>query len=92
MITQITPHGFRCAGSGLPRFTTQKPLCSLCLCGENNQFILCSLCLCGELFSRPWVGFVVNAGEMLEIEVGIDLRRAQIGMSQQLLYCTQIFG
>ena len=33
---------------------------------------------------------VIDTGEVLEIKVGINLRRAQIGMSQQFLYRAQV--
>ncbi len=33
---------------------------------------------------------VVYASEVLEIEVGVDLRRAQIGMPKQFLYRAQV--
>ena len=33
---------------------------------------------------------VVHAGQVLEIEVGIDLRCAQVGMAEQFLYRSQV--
>jgi hypothetical protein len=35
---------------------------------------------------------VVNAGEMLEIKVGVDLGRADVGVTEQLLDGAQVAG
>ena len=35
---------------------------------------------------------VVDLGQVLEIQVGIDLRGSDVGMAQQLLHATQITG
>ena len=40
--------------------------------------------------SRARMGGVVDAGEMLKIEVGVNLRRGKVGMSQQLLDGAQV--
>ncbi len=40
----------------------------------------------------PWVGAVVDLGQVLKVEVGIDLGGADICMSQQLLYRPQVTG
>ncbi len=74
----------------LPQKTSASPR----LCGKTNAQILSlrPLRLCGELFSRSWVRLVVDAGEVLEIEVGVDLCGAQVGMPQQFLYGAQVFG
>lgn len=41
-------------------------------------------------FFRPWMGAVIDLGQMLEVEVGVDLCRGKIGMAEQLLHRTQI--
>src|SRR3569832_2279469 len=41
------------------------------------------------LFSGARVRLVVDLGEVLEVEVGVDLRRRDVGMPQQLLHQTQ---
>ena len=38
------------------------------------------------------MGGVVDAGEVLEIEVGINLSGADVGVSQQFLHGTQVAG
>src|SRR5688500_13465177 len=35
------------------------------------------------------MGCVVNAGQVLEIKMGINLRRGDVGMAEELLYATQ---
>jgi hypothetical protein len=40
--------------------------------------------------TRPWVGFVVYLGQMLEVKVGVDLGRTDIGMSKQFLHATKV--
>lgn len=35
---------------------------------------------------------VINLGEVLEIEVGVDLRGADVGVAEQFLYGTQVAG
>src|SRR5438105_1498246 len=39
---------------------------------------------------RAGMGFVVDTGEVLEIKMGVDLSRRNIGVAQQLLHATQI--
>src|SRR5256885_795696 len=39
---------------------------------------------------RAGMGFVVDTGEVLEIKVGVNLGRRNIGVAQQLLHATQI--
>ena len=41
-------------------------------------------------FLRPWVGFVVDAGKVLKIKVGIDLSRGDVAVPQQFLYGAKI--
>ena len=36
------------------------------------------------------MGSIIDLGEMLEVEVGVDLGRADIGMAKQFLYRTQV--
>jgi len=72
-----------------PLLQTQRNLCASAPLRFNNQF---SLRLCGELFPRSRVRFVIHAGEVLKIEVGIDLGRAQVGVTEQFLNCAQIVG
>ena len=38
----------------------------------------------------PRMRFVIDAGEVLKIKVGIDLRRADIGVTQQFLHPPQV--
>ena len=38
----------------------------------------------------PWVRLVVHLGEVLKIEMGVDLRGRDIGMTEQLLNGAQI--
>ena len=40
------------------------------LCISGMTFELAQM----SLFLRPWVGFVVDLGQVLEVEVGVDLR------------------
>ena len=40
--------------------------------------------------SSARMGLVVDLGESLEIEMGVDLGRGNIGVAQQLLHCAQI--
>ena len=49
-------------------------------------------CLFLVLAPRPGVRLVVYLGEMLEVEMGVDLRRADISVPEQLLHCTQVSG
>ena len=42
------------------------------------------------LLPRPWMGFVIHLGEVLEIEVGIDLGGGDIGVAEQFLYGAQV--
>ena len=42
------------------------------------------------LATRAWVGRVVNIGEMLKIEVGVDLGGGNIGVPEQFLHRAQI--
>ena len=51
-----------------------------------------TLRLCGASLPRSRMCLVVNTGQVLEVEVGIYLRRAKVGMSQQLLHRAQIIG
>ena len=51
--------------------------------------ILCSLRGL-VFFSRPGMGFVVYLGEMLEVKVGIDLGRGDVGVAEQLLHAAEI--
>ncbi len=44
------------------------------------------------LLLRPWMGFVVDLGEVLKVEVGIDLRGRDIGVAEQLLDSAQVAG
>ena len=41
-------------------------------------------------FARAWVGLVVDLGEVLEIKVSIDLRGADIRMTEQFLHRPQV--
>ena len=43
-------------------------------------------------FSRPRMRLVIHPGEMLEIQVRVNLRGAQVGVTQQLLYRAQVAG
>lgn len=36
------------------------------------------------------MGFVINRRQMLEIEMGVNLRGADVGMAEQLLHGTQV--
>ena len=36
------------------------------------------------------MGLVVDLGEVLEVEVGIDLRGADVGVAEQFLYSSQV--
>ena len=47
---------------------------SLC-CSHGLVDILSSV------FSSPWMGGVVDFGEVLEVEVGVDLRGGDIGVA-----------
>ena len=44
----------------------------------------------GFLFLCAGMRLVVNPGQMLEIQVGIDLRGADVGMPEQFLHGAQI--
>src|SRR5215469_14995626 len=48
--------------------------------------------LFGGVLDPPcaWVGGVVDAGEMLEVKVSVDLGRGDIGMAQELLHPAQL--
>jgi hypothetical protein len=67
-------------------------LCALgVFCGKRySKSFPVSPRLYGESLPRAGMRLVVDAGEVLEIEVGVDLRRAQVGMPKQFLYCTQV--
>src|SRR5215469_11703719 len=43
-----------------------------------------------SLAACPWVSSVVNAGEMLEVKVGVDLRSRDVGVAEQLLHSAQL--
>ena len=43
-------------------------------------------------FFRPWVGKVVDTGQMLKVEMGVDLRRGNVLMPQQFLNRPNITG
>src|SRR5215472_2616811 len=43
-----------------------------------------------SLTTCPRVGSVVDAGKVLEVKVGVDLGRRDVGMTQQLLYPAQL--
>src|SRR5690349_8489322 len=45
--------------------------------------------LAGLFFPRARVSGFVRAGQMLEIKVGIDLRRGDVGVAEQLLHPAQ---
>ena len=51
MIALIKPPDSAALHPGYRGLIHKKTLCSLCLCGENNQLTLRPLRLCGELFS-----------------------------------------
>src|SRR5512137_712318 len=44
----------------------------------------------GPLAPRPGVGSVVDAGQVLEIKVGVHLGRADVGVAQQFLHRAQV--
>ena len=44
----------------------------------------------GGLFQCPRVGFVVHLGQMLKIQMRINLGRADIGVTEQFLHGTQV--
>ena len=50
-----------------------------------GKFIACS-----DLFSCPRMRSVIHLREMLEVEVGVDLRTADTGMAKQLLHGPQV--
>jgi hypothetical protein len=54
--------------------------------GSNVWFM--QLCSTAAFGTR--VRLIVCAGQVLEIKVGIDLRRGDVGMPQQFLYAAQI--
>ncbi len=41
---------------------------------------------------RAWMRGVVNLREMLEIQVGVDLGRRNVGVAEQFLHAAQIAG
>lgn len=41
---------------------------------------------------RPWMCLVINLGQVLKIQMGIDLRRRQAGMAEHFLHGPQIAG
>ena len=43
-----------------------------------------------DLFSRPRMGRVIHLRQVLEIEMGVDLRAADAGVTEQLLHRAQI--
>src|SRR5690606_8944467 len=44
------------------------------------------------LASGPWVGLVVHLRQMLEVEMSVHLRGADIAVAEQLLHRTQVAG
>lgn len=36
---------------------------------------------------RPWMGLIVHIGEVLEIEMGVNLCGGEVAMSEQFLHC-----
>ena len=38
----------------------------------------------------PWVGFVVGFCQLLVIQVGVNLRGAQVAVAEHFLHCTQV--
>lgn len=51
--------------------------------------MLMSLCLCCVW---PGVGAVVHRGQVLEVQVGVDLRGADVGVAEHFLYRAQVLG
>ena len=45
-----------------------------------------------RLASRAWVRSVVDPGEVLEIKVRVDLRRADVGVAEQFLHRAQVLA
>ena len=43
-----------------------------------------------DLFSRPRVRRVIHLRQVLEVEMGVDLRAADAGVTEQLLHGTEI--
>src|SRR5574337_1721816 len=42
--------------------------------------------------ARPWMRRVVHLGQVLEIQVGVDLGGGNVGVAEQLLYRAQVAG
>ena len=43
-----------------------------------------------DLFSRPRMGRVIHLRQVLEVEVGVDLRAADAGVTEEFLHGTEI--
>ena len=58
------------------------------LCSKNKHIRI--LGLCSESLPRPRMRLVVDTGQVLEIEMRVDLGRAQVRMAQQFLHRAQV--
>ena len=83
------------------RLILPRPLLMSIKLIRNESATQISLCTLGPtatqhykqtlpLLPRPWVGFVIHLGEVLEIEVGVDLSGGDIGVAKQFLYGAQV--